>query len=137
MVNNKNRRKHQKYPNNPDPLSNVRVMGKEGMRMIKDMAFGKFNFYNDGHVFRNIDFLNAIIMEVDKRLLDIGIHIAAIECAYSGSVDPSVLALLHKDKKSRDAYMLVRNTLLAIANTGDTKLLYTLMNKLPDYKYNM
>ena len=43
-------RKQPKY-SNPDPMSNVRDMGRYGIRVIRDIAKGKFNFYNEGHIF--------------------------------------------------------------------------------------
>ena len=137
MGNNKSKKIRRPMPKNPDPLSNAKIMGREGMKMIRNMAFGNFNFYNEGHVFRNIDFVNNVIMEVDKRLLDASIHVTAIQYAYPGTSEVSVLSLLHKDMKTYEAYMLIRQVLDGIAKTGDTQLLYSLMTRLPDYKYNL
>ena len=45
--NNKNNgKKHRPMPKNPDPLSNAKMMSREGMKMIRNIAFGNFNFYN-------------------------------------------------------------------------------------------
>lgn len=130
--------KQHKKVKNPDPMSNTTTMGREGMRIIRNIAFGSYNIYTDGHVFRNLDFVNATIREVDKRIMDSGIHIAAISCAYSGSQDPNVLNLLHRDKKTYDAYCLVKQTLTSIiVSGGDTGFLLILANKLPQYKYNI
>ena len=123
---------------NPDPMSNPQTMGREGMRIIRNIAFGKFNFYTEGHVFRNLDFVKALITEVDKRIMDSGIHVNAIQYAYSGSQDANVLNLLHRDKKTLEAYMLIRQTLDSIViSGGDTGFLLVLTNKLPQYKYNI
>lgn len=123
---------------NPDPMSNPQTMGREGMRIIRNIAFGKFNFYTEGHVFRNLDFVKALITEVDKRIMDAGIHVNAIQYAYSGSQDANVLNLLHRDKKTLEAYMLIRQTLDSIViSGGDTGFLLVLTNKLPQYKYNI
>ena len=123
---------------NPDPMSNPRTMAREGMRIIKDLAFGKFNIYNGGEVFRNLDFVRATLSEVDKRLVEAGIHVAAIQYAYSGSNDPNVLGTLMRDKRTYEAYSLVRDVLTnIIMSNGDTGFLLVLANKLPNYKYNI
>lgn len=123
---------------NPDPMSNARTMGREGMRIIKDIAFGKYNIYNEGHIFRNLEFVTATLAEVDKRVLEASIHVNAIQYAYSGTQDPNVLNTLMRDTKTLEAYKLVHDQLAAIIMTnGDTGFLYVLANKLPQYKYNI
>lgn len=133
----KNNNKKRGMPKNVDPLSNAKVMSREGMKMIRNIAFGNFNFYNEGHVFRNPDFVSNTILEVDKRILDASIHLTALNYAYPGTQEPSVLSLIHRDTKTLEGYMLVRQTLEGIIKTGDTRLLYTLITRLPDYKYNL
>lgn len=130
--------KNNKKGKAPDPLSNQKTMAREGMKIIRNIAHGTYNVFAEGHIFRNLNFVNAIIMEVDKRLMDINIHITAIEFAYGGSQDPNVLNLLHRDKQTRDAYILIRRTLESIVVTnGDTGFLQILASKLPQYKYNI
>lgn len=133
---NKNNKKRG-MPKNVDPLSNAKIMSREGMKIIRNIAFGNFNFYNEGHVFRNPDFVSNTIIEVDKRILDASIHITALNYAYPGTREPSVLGLIHRDTKTYEGYMLVRQVLEGILKTGDTRLLYTLMTRLPEYKYNL
>ena len=124
-----------------DPMTNVKTMGREGMRMIRDIAFGKFNFYNEGHVFRNIEFTKATLNEVDKKILDLSIHITAITYAYGNntvSMDPSVANLLYRDQKSLSAYNIIRTTLCSIiVSGGDTGFLQVLCAQLPAYRYNI
>lgn len=123
---------------NPNPMSNTRTMAREGMRIIRDIAHGKYNVYDNGHVFRNLDFTKATLTECDKRLLDAKIHVAAISYAYQGTNDPNVLSLLHRDRKTVEAYDLIHNVLASIiCNYGDTGYLLVLANKLPDFKYNI
>lgn len=123
---------------NPDPMSNSKTMSREGMKIIRNIAFGTFNVYTEGHVFRNLEFTQATLAEVDKRLMDAGIHLAALRYAYAMSTDPNVLSLIHRDQKTYDAYNLIRQTLDSIIiSGGDTGFLYVLINKLPQYKYNI
>lgn len=129
--------KNNKKTKNPDPMSNVKTMGKEGMKIIRNIAHGTYNIYAEGHIFRNPDFVKAIIVEVDKRLIDHAIHVRAIEYAYANTQDANVLSLLHRDRKSYEAYAIIRQTLESIAITGDTGFLWVLANKLPQYKYNI
>ena len=130
--------KHNKKVKNPDPMSNTKTMGREGMRIIKDIAFSKYDIYANGHIFRNLDFVNATLVEVDKRILEAGIHVNAILYAYPGTQDPSVLSVLHRDQKTYDAYALIRRVLASIiASGGDTGFLLVLASKLPEYKYNI
>lgn len=129
---------NKKTVKNPDPMSNAKTMGREGMRIIKDIAFGKYNVYNDGHIFRNLEFVTATLAEVDKRLIEASIHVQAIQYAYSGSQDPNVLSVLMRDTKTLEAYTLIHEQLAAIISTnGDTGFLYVLVSKLPQYKYNI
>lgn len=137
MGKNNNNKRPNKPTKNPDPMANTRIMGREGMRLIRNIAQGKFNFYTEGHVFRNKDFVLATMAEVDKRIIEHGIHVNAIRYAYNGSDDPSVLNVLHRDEKALEAYSIVRQTLESIAMTGDTGFLYVLINKLPNYRYNI
>lgn len=138
MAKNNNNSKQQKRPSNPDPMSNPKTMGREGMRIIKNIAFGKYNIYTEGHIFRNPDFVNATIAEVDKKIMDYSIHLAAINYAYAGSNDPNVLNLRLRDSKSLEAYTLVKQTLESILMSGgDTGFLWILSSKLPYYKYNI
>lgn len=123
---------------NPDPMSNSKTMAREGMKIIRNIAFGTFNVYTEGHVFRNLEFTQATLAEVDKRLLDASIHLTALRYAYANSTDPNVLSLIHRDQKIYDAYNLIHETLGSIIVTGgDTGFLYVLINKLPQYKYNI
>lgn len=121
-----------------DPMTNTRSMGREGMRIIREIAHGKYNIYNEGHIFRNLDFVKATIVEVDKRIIDNQIHINAIMFAYQNSDNPAVSNLLYRDQKSYEAYMLIRSVLSnIIMSNGDTGFLMVLANKLPAYKYNI
>ena len=130
-------RKQPKY-SNPDPMSNVRDMGRYGIRVIRDIAKGKFNFYNEGHIFRNNDFTLATMEEVKKKIYEANIHVAAMQFAYSNSSDPVVQELLMRDMRQAEAYTLVYNTLGLVMNGGgDTRYIQILINKLPRYKYNM
>lgn len=130
-------RKQPKY-SNPDPMSNVRDMGRYGIRVIRDIAKGKFNFYNEGHIFRNNDFTLATIEEVKRKIYEANIHVTAMQYAYSNSSDPVVQELLMRDMRQAEAYTLVYNTLnLVLNNNGDTRYIQILINKLPRYKYNM
>lgn len=129
--------KNNKKTKNPDPMSNTKTMGREGMKIIRNIAHGTYNIYADGHVFRNPNFVKAIIVEVDKRLMEHAIHVRAIEFAYANTQDGNVLDLLHRDRKAYEAYAIIRQTLESILATGDTGFLYVLSNKLPQYKYNI
>ena len=129
--------KNNKKTKNPDPMSNVKTMGKEGMKIIRNIAHGTYNIYAEGHIFRNPEFVKAIIVEVDKRLIEHAIHVRAIEFAYANTQDANVLSLLHRDRKAYEAYSIIRQTLESIAITGDTGFLWVLSNKLPQYKYNI
>ena len=128
--NNKNR--------NLDPFSNSRSMGREGMRIIKDIAFGNYDFFTNGHIFRNKDFVMATIQEVDKRLLEASIHLSAMGAAYGQNpADPAVQTVMNRDRKTYEAYSIIKRTLSDVVETGDTGFVYVLLNKLPSYKYNI
>ena len=125
--------KHQK-----NPMSNPGSMGREGMRIMRDIAHGKYNIYAEGHVFRNMEFVKAIIAEVNKRIVDLNIHITAIRIAYAGSTDSNVINLLYRDTRTLEAYNIISETMLSIYNSnGDVGFLLRLANQLPRYKYNI
>ena len=89
---NNNKNKKRGIPKNVDPLSNAKTMGREGMKMIRNIAFGNFNFYNEGHVFRNPDFVTNIMIEVDKRILDASIHLTALNLHIQERMNQAYLA---------------------------------------------
>lgn len=123
---------------NKNPMTNVRTMGREGMKIMKDIAHGNYNIYNNGHIFRNLNFVQATIGEIDKRLIDLDIHIKAIRYAYANNIDPRVNDLLNRDQKAYDAYMIMREALCSILlSGGDTGFLLILPKKLAPYKYNI
>ena len=135
-----NNNQQQKQPNYciPDPLSIVRDMGRHGLKMIRDIAKGTFNFYNDGHYFRNSDFTNATIEEVKRELKRANIHATAMQYTYANSSDPDVQKMLIEDLRSVEAYTLVYETLmLVLSYGGDTRYLQILLTQLPRYRYNM
>lgn len=132
-----NKKKPPRY-NNPDPMSNVRDMGRYGIRVVRDIAKGKFNFYNEGHIFRNNDFTRATMKEVEHKILEANIHVTAMQYTYAASSDQNVQTLLMKDMKTAEAYKLVYDTLQMVLNSnGDTRYIQILIDKLPRYKYNM
>ena len=132
--NNKN-----KLNNRPlDPMANVKTMGREGMKIIRDIAFGRYNIYNEGHVFRDPEFVNAIIAELDKKIVDLTITVNAIRAVYGGANNPAADNLLYRHTRSLEAYNLIRVNLVSIIMSGgDTGFLLVLANKLPPYKYNI
>lgn len=135
--NNKNKKKQPIYKN-PDPMANVRDMGRYGIRVIRDIAKGKFNFYNEGHIFRNNDLTMATMEEVKRKIYEANIHVSAMQYTYAYSNDPVVQELLMRDMRTVEAYTLVYQTLkLILDNGGDTRYLQVLITKLPKYKYNM
>lgn len=131
--------KHKGKNNNQqrDPFTNVKTMGREGMKIMRDIAFGRYNIYNEGHIFRNPDLVKATIVEIDKRLVDLSIHITAIQYAYAGTTDATVQNLLYRDQRSYEAYVLMKDIMNRILMSGDTGFLLVLANKLPAYKYNI
>ena len=136
MANNNNGKKK----GNLDPMSNMSSAAREGMRIMRNIAFGNFNFYKEGHVFRNLDLCQAIISECDKRLIDATVHVNAINIAYGNyiSQDPNVMAVLMRDNKSVEAYNQIKQVMGMIINScGDTRFLYILIQVLPKYKYNI
>lgn len=138
MAQNNNQKKKQPHYNNPNPMSNVRDMGRYGIRVIRDISKGKFNFYNEGHIFRNMDFTMATMKEVERKIYEGRIHVTAMQYTYANSSDQVVQELMMRDMKTVEAYELVYNALKLVADSGgDTRYLQILINKLPKYKYNM
>lgn len=119
-------------------MSNVRDMGRYGIRVIREIAKGKFNFYNEGHIFRNPNFTNATIKEVEKKINEAQIHVTAMQCTYQNSSDYLINKVLMDDMRTLEAYQLVMSVLVMIAqNNYDTRYLQVLLTQLPKYKYNM
>lgn len=136
----KNQQKRKQAPrySNPDPMSNVRDMGRYGIRVLREISKGKFNFYNEGHIFRNLNFTNATLEEVKKKITEANIHVTAMNFAYAESNDPDVKDLLMRDIRMAEAYTLCYNVLMMIINNGgDTRYLQILTTNLPRYKYNL
>lgn len=121
-----------------NPMTNTKSMSREGMKIMRDIAHSKFNFYTEGHIFRNRDFTCATIMEINKRIEDISIHLWGLNTLISnGATDPKIINLMNRDAKSLEAYKLMYESLYSVYSTGDTGFLLALINKLPQYKYNI
>lgn len=140
--NNNRPQQHQqkkRHVKNPDPMGNPVAMGRYGMKIIRDIAFGQFNIYNDGDVFRNRNFVLATIREVEDKIADTMVYCQALNTMYMsvGMNDPRVHKLLLHHNKGYQAWMLVHTVLWQIASTGDTGPLLVLANQLPTLKHNM
>lgn len=126
-----------------NPLANRNVMERESMRMLKNIAFGSFNIYEEGDIFRNTEFVKAALDGINKKLLNLSIVINSIKIATSPQVrgiclDQNVNRLLHNYERGYTAYSLMQKCMIDILNSnGDTGYLLVLVNKLPDYKYNI
>lgn len=126
-----------------NPLANRNVMERESMRMLKNIAFGSFNIYEEGDIFRNTEFVKAALDGINKKLLNLSIVINSIKIASSPQVrgiclDQNVNRLLHNYERGYTAYSLMQECMVNILNSnGDTGYLLVLANKLPDYKYNI
>lgn len=134
-----NNNKHKPAPkySNPDPMANVRDMGRYGIRVIRDIAKGKFNFYNEGHIFRNKEFTMATMTEVKRKIYEANVHVTAMRYAYGDSSDVIIQDLLLRDMKQAEAYSIAYHALQLVLDTGDTRYIQILITKLPKYKYNM
>ena len=134
MGNHNNHNKNKKI----DFMMNTRTMGREGMRLIRNMAYGKFDYAIESRPFENVEFVKSTLCEVEKRLREICVHINAIQYAYGCTPeDRDVNGTLYKDRKSYEAYTLIYNTLQSILAYQDVGVLWVLMTKLPNYKYNI
>lgn len=127
---------------NPDPMSNVRDMGRYGIRVMRDIAKGKFNFFNDGHIFRNLDFVKATMKEVEKELLRANIHVTAMQYTYGNSDNPDVQGVLMADMRRVEGWTLVYNQLMSVLNNavdgnGDSRFIAPLLKELQRYKNSL
>lgn len=120
---------------NVNPFSGAVQMGQYASRMIKDIAFGNFNYEKDYMMFQNTDFLNAAIHEAEQKVIEQQIYNTALNYTYANSNDATVFRLMNKHKKALDGWMLVYTMLCGILQSGDLGLLVGLMNRLPDYKH--
>lgn len=121
-----------------DFMTNTKTMGREGMRLIRNMAFGKFNFAVESHPFENVEFIKSTMVEVEKRIREICVHINAIQYAYGcAPIDKDVSTVLYRDRRSYEAYTLIYSTLQNIIVYQDVGILWVLISKLPEYRYNI
>ena len=138
--NNKPQQQQKKrHVKNPDPMGNPVAMGRHGIKIIRDIAFGNFNIYNDGDVFRNRNFVLATIREVEDRIADAAVYCQALNAMYMAmnGQDQRVHKLLMNHNKQYQAWTLVHQILWQIASTGDTGPLLVLANQLPALKHSM
>lgn len=122
---------------NKQPPINAKTMGRAGMKAIKDLAFGNYDFYKEGHVFRNPEFVKATIAEVDKKLYNVQVILNALNYAYGNSEELAIKSLIDKTERSCRAYMFIRQQLCSTLTTGDTGFLLILPKILGPFKYNI
>lgn len=134
--NNKQKQTLKRYKGkNVSPFSGVGQMGQYALRMIKNIAFGNFNYEHDMIMFQNRDFLTALLHEAQNKVIEQQIYCNALNYAYACSTDSMVIRMINKHKRALDAWTLVYNTAGSILQTGDLALIAGLMNRLPDYKH--
>ena len=126
---------------NRDPMTNIRTMANEGMKIIRDIAFGRYDIYGDPRsaYFRNLVFTNAVISEVNKKLSSANIIYNALIYTY-GSENPNaeVIRVIADARKTLEAYNIVYNALSNIVlSNGNVGYLYIMQNRLPAYKHNL
>ena len=68
---------------NPMPLAtNPTVMGRNGMQIIKEIAFGRYNIAANGQVFRNKEFSKAVLIEAEKKYRKYAIILKSLQFSY-------------------------------------------------------
>lgn len=132
------RQKPKRYKGkNVDPMSGPVQMGRHAGRLFIDMARGNFRMDTDGIVFQNREFILAAINEAEVRIVEQQIYNTSLTYTYGGSNDVNVLRLMEKHRRGLEVWMYVRETMIALLNTGDMGLIIGLMSRLPDYRYTM
>lgn len=128
-----------KKVNRPDPMGNPAAMGKFGMKIIRDIAFGKCNIQDISGHFRNPIFGQALIREIADRLQDEYVYIYALNnlCMNPNTINPRAQRLLRKHNQTYEAWTFVQQVVGQIMSTGDPSPLLVLANRLPQYKYCM
>jgi hypothetical protein len=120
---------------------NADVMQRESIRAIRDLARGNVNIENEGHFFLNRQFLENCLIAINSKYTLHCINFNAVNALVVA--DPSKLndvntqMVLNYDQRSMIAYGIVLEGLNAIQATGDLNYLYTTVNKLKDYKYDI
>lgn len=126
--------------NNTNIFANPTVMAKEGMKFLKDLAFGKGDKAFAEKAFTKIEFVNALRSEVEKRRTEAWAHYSAMCTAYPSSTDPTIMRLTQSDRRRFDCYNTIAFHLDMIIRSncvGYEDVLTVLQTKLSDYKYNI
>lgn len=126
---------HNHHNQQKDPMTNVKTMSREGMKIMRDIAFGTYKFYEQGHVFRNQNFVRATAEEVEKRMIEAQYIIYSIRAAYNNIYDPNAMSILARWEKKYVAYYKMYEALCSTFNTGDTGFIQGLYSSLAPYKY--
>lgn len=143
--NNNNSRKQFQRPqqqkrrkiNKPDPMGNPAAMGRYGMKIIRDIAYGKCNINDVSSHFCNTIFDQALIREINEKLQDEYMYIYALNkvCMNPAEANPRAQRLLKKHNQSYTAWSFVQQVIGQIMATEDPSPLLVLANRLPEFRY--
>lgn len=131
--------KHHNGKQNPienpmPPATNPTTMGRNGLQIMKEIAFGRYNIAANGQIFRNKEFSKAVLLEAEKKLKKYKTIYTALEFTYSMSLETDVKRLIHEMERKVDMYTLICGQMYTICATGDTHPLYILADRLGSYK---
>ena len=136
---NKNNQQKRKKIKTPDPMGNPLAMGRYGIKVIKDIAFGNcVNIEEQIEKFGSSrTLIRSTMQEVDEKIMDAYLVYNALYPVYinKGNENPRIGYLLNKYYKTWEGWNLVNKVLTQIYNTEDGSALYVLANRLPAYKY--
>lgn len=124
-------------PKNADPMGTPTSMQRHAMHIFKDIAFGRWDFGVESDIFKIPAFIDNAMIAVYNELGAAMVHVQAIQTAYANCQDPVVVNTLRADIKKQNAYQLIYNTLIQIKTYGDPSFILVLVNRLPEFKYDL
>lgn len=122
---------------NANPLGTPTSMQRHALHIFKDIAFQKWDFGVESDIFRYPNFIENAIIAASIELKEAMIHVQAIQTAYAGCSDAAVISLLKKDMRKQQAYQLIYECLNNIKIYGDPSFSLVLVNRLPEYKFDL
>ena len=119
-------------------FANSDVMGREGLKFIKDMAFGNINQSTADLAFSNPDYVRILLQHVENLRKTIWYEYYAVNTVYGNLKDTYFQNIIKKHESKYNAYSTICGYLKLLITQNCTdymRVLLSMQSNIKQYKY--
>lgn len=124
-------------------FKNSRDLQNDALKIFRELARGQIDINKYGNYFLDPQFLNSCLQAAWNKysyhsISQTGVDLYISQLMGKGMMpDNTVISVKEDHKRKAEAYTLIYNSLYSLGHTGDTSVLFVLVNQLQNYKYNL